>query len=175
MTRVVTIASPHRGSYFANDVTQWLGRRLISLPKMAIEGPMELLALNPNLFRSDDLLLPKTSLDSLSPKCKVLPVMLAAPKPPWMRYHNIVGITKDKPLAENTDGVVPYPSAHLDDVLSEVVVQANHVTIHQQPKSVLEVRRILLEHLRELDEGYLNGRAAIPRTTLLPGATPVVR
>ncbi len=50
---------------------------------------------------------------------------------------------------ERGDGVVSYQSAHLDGVLSEVVVTADHTHVHQHPLAVLEVRRILLEHLQE--------------------------
>ena len=32
--RVITIASPYRGSQFANGATQWLGRRIITLPDL---------------------------------------------------------------------------------------------------------------------------------------------
>jgi hypothetical protein len=33
---------------------------------------------------------------------------------------------------------------------SEIVVPAPHWRVHQHPRSVLEVQRILLEHLREV-------------------------
>jgi hypothetical protein len=41
---------------------------------------------------------------------------------------------------------VSYNSAHLDNVESEITVPADHVTVHQHPRAILEVRRILLEH-----------------------------
>ncbi len=50
---------------------------------------------------------------------------------------------------EPGDGVVPYSSAHLEGVDSELVVPADHFTVHHHPLAVLEVRRILLEHLKE--------------------------
>ena len=51
-----------------------------------------------------------------------------------------------------SDGVVPYVSAHLDDVSSELVVPADHCEVHHHPLAILEVRRILLEHVREYDQ-----------------------
>jgi hypothetical protein len=54
-------------------------------------------------------------------------------------------------LHERGDGVVPYVSAHLPEAESEVVVNADHYTVHHHPLAILEVRRILLEHLREVD------------------------
>jgi len=44
------------------------------------------------------------------------------------------------------DGVVMYRSAHLDGVASEKVVRSSH-SMQSQPQTVLEVRRILREHL----------------------------
>ena len=38
-------------------------------------------------------------------------------------------------------------SARIDGVASELVVPADHTTVHCHPLAVLEVRRILLEHL----------------------------
>jgi hypothetical protein len=57
------------------------------------------------------------------------------------------------------DGVVPYNSAHLDDVDSELVVPADHYHVHHHPLAVLEVGRILREHLRDVDRrlGLENG------------------
>ena len=49
------------------------------------------------------------------------------------------------------DGVVEYTSSHLDNIDSELVVDAYHHTIHAHPLTVLEVRRVLLEHLSELE------------------------
>jgi hypothetical protein len=77
--------------------------------------------------------------------------MLQAEKPPWVQYHNIVGVLPDEgflgSLAAGTDGVVAFESAHLQDAASEIKVNADHSTVHRHPLSVLEVRRILLEHV----------------------------
>ena len=50
-----------------------------------------------------------------------------------------------------SDGVVPYSSAHIDGTDSELVVPADHFHVHHHPLAILEVRRILLDHLREAD------------------------
>jgi pimeloyl-ACP methyl ester carboxylesterase len=153
--RVITIGTPHRGSNFANGTTRFIGSRLITLPKMLVNGRTQLIKDNPGLFRSDNVIEIPTSIDSLSPKCPVLPVMLSAATPPWIKFHNIVGLIPDKGfigrVAGGSDGIVPFNSAHLDNVSSEIVVNADHVQIHSHPRSVLEVRRILLEHLAELN------------------------
>ena len=54
-------------------------------------------------------------------------------------------------LSGDGDGVVSRASAHLDDAVSEITVPADHTTVHAHPAAVLEVRRILLEHLAELE------------------------
>ena len=44
------------------------------------------------------------------------------------------------------DGVVKYESAHLEGVASEKIVRSSHST-QSTPATILEVRRILYEHL----------------------------
>ena len=52
-------------------------------------------------------------------------------------------------MEQNTDGVVTYPSAHLEDAESEIVVEADHSQAHRHPAAIREIRRILLKHLEE--------------------------
>ena len=152
--RVITIATPHRGSNFANQTTRAVAEKIIWLPQQMI-GREQVVKDNPGVFRDTTLLQVKTSLDSLAPESPILAVMLTAERGPWVRYHNIVGLLPHKGLLSHlepdSDGIVPYKSAHLDDVSSEIVVNADHLNVHRHPRSVLEVRRILLEHLAELN------------------------
>ena len=152
--RVITIATPHRGSSFSNETTQYLARRLISLPKTFVQNEQRLRRDNPDFFNPAALIDVTTSIDSLSPRSPILPVMLSAPRAPWVTYHNIVGRLPRRDwldrFAGDGDGVVPYESAHLDDVASEVEVPADHSDVHRHPRSVLEVHGILLEQLAEL-------------------------
>lgn len=156
--RVVTIGTPHRGSKFANGFTRWLGRSLINAPMRLIKGREQLLAQNRGYFRSNSALDIRTSIDSLAPDSPLLPVLLAAKPGPWVTYHNIVGRQPDswlsRVLDEEGDGVVSLASARLDDMpqlASQIVVPSDHVSVHRHPQSVLEVRRILLEQLHELE------------------------
>jgi pimeloyl-ACP methyl ester carboxylesterase len=156
--RVITIGTPHRGSHFANDTTRYLGSKLIRLPKMLMSTRRQLERDNPGLVRDGELIDVATSIDSLSPSSKFLPVLLAAPRPQGVRYHNIVGRVEDEGFVarllggsdeQGGDGVVPVSSARLDNVDSELVVPADHSLVHRHPRSVLEVRRILLQHAAE--------------------------
>lgn len=151
--RVISIGTPHRGSRFANEATRFLSRKLIDMPQMLVRESQQLYRENPGAFKGKSLLKVPTSIDSLSPECPILPVMLQTPRPPWVKHHNIVGVVQDDPLLKKVsgtgDGVVRYESAHLDQVESELVVNADHLHVHRHPISVLEVRRILLMHLKE--------------------------
>jgi len=151
---LIMIATPHRGCNFANDTVRFVARELIHLPQVTLAGREQLLKDNPGMFRDRMLLNVKTSLDSLAPDSPILPVLLHAPRPAWVTYHSIVGVLPNEGLvgkvAGGSDGVVSYASAHLDDVASELKVDADHMTVHRHPLSILEVRRILLEHLQEV-------------------------
>jgi hypothetical protein len=108
---------------------------------------------NKELIRDDELLQIETSIESLDPDSPFFPVMVASRRAPWVRYHNIIGEVPNKglygKLAAGSDGVVAYESATMDDVQSEVIVPSDHVVVHAHPRAVLEVRRILLDHLAE--------------------------
>jgi hypothetical protein len=152
--RVITIATPHRGSPFSNETSQWLLGKLISFPKTLMSSQQKLYLQNPGAFVDKSLVKVDTSIDSLSPSSPVFPVMLASPRPPWVKYHNIVGIAPQQwwtsIVAKESDGVVSKESAHSDYAASEVAVPADHSGIVSHPLAVLEVRRVLLEHLNEL-------------------------
>jgi hypothetical protein len=59
----------------------------------------------------------------------------------------LVGVAEEG----GSDGVVPVASAKLDNVDSQIVVPADHSSVHRHPLSVLELQRILLLHLAEID------------------------
>ncbi|HYW79442.1 MAG TPA: alpha/beta hydrolase [Thermoguttaceae bacterium] len=158
--RVVTIGTPHRGSTVSNQTTQWLLSKLIDLPSKLVQSQQQLFRENRGLFHDTSLLKIHTSIDSLAPDSPIFPVMLASRRPPWVKYHNIIGEVPDdgwlSSLASGSDGVVSRKSSHLDDAESELIVDADHTTVQSHPMAVLEVRRILLEHLAEL-----SGRPAV--------------
>ena len=82
VSRVITIATPHRGSDYANTFTRWMGRRLISIPKLTVNTTKQLLELNPGAFRLDESDMVTTSLDSLSPQSPILQAMMQTPASP---------------------------------------------------------------------------------------------
>ncbi len=152
--RVITISTPHRGSEFANDYTRWLARKLIKLPVMNITTGNRLTAENPHLFRDSQMLTVSNAIDSLAPESPIFPVMLRAKRSPNVKYHNIIGVLQNPSFlypSGRSDGIVDIQSARMDDVESELIVDAEHTTIHMIGTTIFEVRRILLEHLQEVD------------------------
>jgi hypothetical protein len=174
--RVVTLGTPHRGSEFSNDVTRWLGNKLIKLPNKMLKGRSELLARNRGYFRPNAPLDIQTSIDSLSPDSPLLSVLLTAPPGPWVDYHNVVGHDPEagwrEYLVGEGDGVVSLASARLDQMRqlqSQIIVPTDHISVHRHPQSILEVRRVLFEQLAELQDfpqaygtHVASGRAAVP-------------
>ena len=134
---------------------------------------------NPGIFQNSDLLVSSTSIDSLSPDSPLFPAMLRSPRAPWVSFHNIVGMVPTKRwFSEDElkgDGVVEYASAHMDDVVSEIVVDSEHQSIHRNPKAILEVRRILLEHLRSVESEYRVAQRLAARNRAMPAAQAVPR
>jgi hypothetical protein len=112
---------------------------------------------NPELLKNDVADLTPTSLEMLAPGSAALKSLAAAPQAPWVIYHNVIGRTDSRDFLHRVtgdgDGVVSISSAQADDVVSEIIVDADHHSIHRHPRTILEVRRILLEHLDHLRRG----------------------
>ncbi|MGO8691607.1 MAG: hypothetical protein ACLQLG_18465, partial [Thermoguttaceae bacterium] len=110
---------------------------------------------NPRAFSEGSLLKIENSVDSLEPSTPIFPVMLSNRALPWLKCNNILGLLPPHELlgrlAPGGDGVVSAESAHLDNAESELIVAAEHMTIHTHPLVVLEVRRILMAHLAALE------------------------
>ena len=154
--RVVFLGTPHRGSRLSPSLPARLALKFVRAPKELLAEANDVAAENPTLKLRQ---LP-TSVDLLAPHAPALEVLAARSAPPGVHYHSIIGVA---PLSrtlriaevlagfgkpEPGDGVVPYSSAHLDSVDSELVVPAEHTEVHHHPLAVQEVRRILLLHLQ---------------------------
>lgn len=145
---VITIGSPHRGSSYANATTKWLASKVVRLPTDLVSSLQNLAGMKPGIFRAGFSPEYDTSISSLSADSPILPVLLDAPRPPGIHLHNIIG--RESADADG-DGIVSLASASLGDADSQVVVDADHMNIHRHPVAILEVRRVLLEHLGQMD------------------------
>jgi pimeloyl-ACP methyl ester carboxylesterase len=152
--RVITLGTPHHGSRVSNEATQWVTDLLIDLPGDLIESQQELFRKNAGRLPEGTLLAVDDSVESLAPDCPAFEALHESRPAPWVTYHNVVGRRPTSALFRRLtgegDGVVTLDSARSDDVASELIVEADHMTVHAHPAAVLEVRRILLEHLAEL-------------------------
>lgn len=146
----IFIASPHRGTPFANQrIARWVAN-LITLP-VAMLGQLndvsrEMMRISPGKPGTQPLRIPN-SIDNLSDRDPFVQVSSGLPMNPKVRYHSIIG--NDTPgvaLSQASDGVVPYESAHLDGAASELVVPSAH-SVQENPLAILEIRRILREQL----------------------------
>jgi pimeloyl-ACP methyl ester carboxylesterase len=154
--RVVTIGTPHRGSYFANPITRTFTRTVSQLPTMVVDTKRQLMRDNPDLLHDCAMMSIETGVDSLIPDSPYLPLMLESPPAPWVTYNNIIGIVGEEDVlgrisGEEGDGVVALSSARIPGVESEITVPAGHTSIHRHPKAIREVTRILCTHLKQMN------------------------
>jgi pimeloyl-ACP methyl ester carboxylesterase len=153
--RVVTIASPHRGSGEENPFYRNLLRGVVTLPERTTQVGRELLAGEKRFFRDNGRVVPVTSLDALAPTSPLIPVMAEAPNSRSVTYHNIFAVEastfSSRDGSPEGDGIVTVASAKRDDFDSQISIEATHTTAHRHPLAILELRRILLEHLGDVD------------------------
>jgi pimeloyl-ACP methyl ester carboxylesterase len=151
VTRVIFVATPHRGSYLSGGLARRLGRRLVSLPGQLISRGTELMVhtegSEAGRFLRNRM---PTSLDGMSPKNPALLAVAELPVAPQVKAHSIIPVQGEgDPKAGGGDGVVAYSSAHVDNVVSELVVRSPHSCLNH-PATIEEVRRIMYEHLDQL-------------------------
>jgi pimeloyl-ACP methyl ester carboxylesterase len=149
--RVVFISTPHRGSYRASSFVRRLLYRFIKLPSDLLKVSSDLVTLQLNDPSLEARRAVPTSLDSMSPENKTLLTLAAMPLAPGVVGHSIIAVKGDGPLEDGNDGIVAYSSAHVDGMASEFVVRCGH-SCQANPATIEEVRRILLEHLKQLHE-----------------------
>jgi pimeloyl-ACP methyl ester carboxylesterase len=151
VSRVVFIATPHRGSYMASfDLVRRLAAKLISMPRELTTVSTDLLAIRDPSKRLVTLERFPTSIDNMSPGNAFIVTLSEIPIAPTVTANSIIPVdTIDGPLDNGVDGVVAYSSAHIDGVESERVVRPSTHSTQSNPETVDEVRRILLLQAEE--------------------------
>jgi len=144
VTRVVFIATPHRGSFRVSSLVLRMFRRLITLPVTIKRGVEEAIAKNQALANVEGL---PNAVDNMSPSHRFVRTLSASPIAPGVSAHSIIPVKGDPPPAGQNDGVVAYESAHLEGVASEKVIYHSQHSTQSDPGTILELRRILYEHL----------------------------
>jgi triacylglycerol esterase/lipase EstA (alpha/beta hydrolase family) len=147
VTRAVFLATPHRGTPYAQHrLARWIGN-LIRLPvavlkEMADVGDLLKSGESGESGHAAPLYMPN-SIDNLSDASPFIAAAADLPISPHVHYHTIVGVYKSKgSLQDSNDGVVPYASAHLDGADSELAIPSWH-SVQETPAAILELRRIL--------------------------------
>jgi hypothetical protein len=120
-------------------------RRLVTLPATLGSGVRDLAAQNESLGAQLLSDVPN-AVENMRPGHRFVKTLAASPIAPGIAVHSIVAVPEAGPPAGQTDGVVAYESAHLEGVGSEKIVRSHH-SAQGNPVTILEVRRILYEHL----------------------------
>ena len=149
--RVVFLATPHGGSFISGG---WIGRltsKFITLPFRLSDAMKEAVTLNPDVRGAVRSMkgVPKST-DNMDPKSQFVQMYNTFPISSGVTAHSIIPVKNpNDPKEKWNDGVVEYKSAHIEPVKSELIVMNSGHSAQDHPKAIEEVRRILLEHLRE--------------------------
>jgi hypothetical protein len=147
VSRVIFIATPHRGSYRNSSFVQRFLNRFMEFPSDVVDGTASLLQLK------DTIQLPETvkkgvpsSLNGMATDNPFMLTLADIPVAPGIKCHSIIAIKGNDQPPAGADGVVKYTSAHVDYAESEFIVRSGH-SCQGNPLTIEEVRRILLENL----------------------------
>jgi pimeloyl-ACP methyl ester carboxylesterase len=145
VTRVIFIATPHRGSYMASIFVVKLMNKFINLPGGLLKAAVQLEKLRqPGVLGGKPFTVP-TALDNMDASNPFVQTLSGLPIAPGVHAHSIIAVKGSGPPEQGNDGVVEYKSSHIKGVESELVVRSGHST-QGTPETIEEVRRILYEH-----------------------------
>lgn len=150
VTRVIFLATPHHGSYVAGN---WLAHqvaRFITMPATLTQLTSALVTQNEARLKGNFRGM-QSSVYGMTPGNQFIKTLVETPLAPGVTGHSIIAVKDpDTPRDRADDGVVEYTSAHIDGVESEYVVTSGH-SCQDNPHTINEVRRILLEHIAQFD------------------------
>ncbi len=145
VSRVIFIATPHRGSPIANGPIGWAFSHLMRRPLEQAERITEIETLNgPRVLTAELRGSALNAINSLRTDSPILAALDQIPIEPSIPFHSIIPLLGPK---VDSDGVVPYSSSHVNGAESEKIVAGDHSS-QESPEVTREIRRILLEHLR---------------------------
>jgi hypothetical protein len=150
--RVIFATTAHRGGKLAAHPGARLGVRLIRRNKL-LRPTWDLLqkANNDAVFQPFFQDRPLTSVDGMEAGNPLIMALDAQSIAPGVAYHSIIAnIHPGSPYEKSSDGLISYPSAHLDGAASEQIVTARH-SCEANPEFIADVRRILMLHLNEIE------------------------
>ena len=149
--RAIFLAAPHRGTDYADRWFTLAARKIIKIPATFLTTLADTLTSYDVDLKdfvktlTNDVI--QNGPSDLSKKSKFMELTASIPPEKGLVFHSIMGnITKSDDPNVITDGIVPYKSAHLDGAVSEKIFTGGH-SIQETPAAVLELRRILRQHL----------------------------
>jgi pimeloyl-ACP methyl ester carboxylesterase len=146
--RVIFMCTPQRGSYQAGGrIIHWI-TRFMKLPGNLLDVSTDMFQGNADKLRIAANTKMPTSIDNMTPTNPFIQTLATIPVAPQVAAHSIIAVKGDGPPENGNDGVVEYKSAHIEGVESELVVNSGH-SAQGNPRTVAEVRRILLLHANE--------------------------
>lgn len=151
VSRIVYMATPHRGSTFADNWIGRMGQKLIALPSEMLQEATRIATLSSGMFLLNPLQLKDelTSIRQLSPNSSLVKYMSELRHKPGIPVHSIIGDRGKHDTPNSSDGVVKYHSSHLDWSQSETIVPSGH-SVQDDPATAIELRKILREHLAKV-------------------------
>lgn len=153
-SRAIFVAAPHRGTAFADRWFTRAARKIIKLPGAFLSAVGDTLSSEDpslkDLVQQIDHGLIQNGPSDLSHQSKFIALTEDIMPIKGMKYHSIMGNNSNSNDPElMSDDIVPYLSSRLDNAVSEKVFKGRH-SIQESPEAVLELRRILRQHLIEL-------------------------
>jgi hypothetical protein len=152
VNRIVCIATPHKGSVLASLGLGRLASLSVRTPPESKLIHDEAVRLNPGKFQPEYERSTPTSVDLLQPDSLMLKSIGRLRPPCWVTVHSIVGDGHSWFVGVRDDCVVSVESAHTEGAVSEVYVPATHTKVHHHPRTIAELRRILMQHLAETSQ-----------------------
>ncbi len=149
VSRVIFMATPHRGSAFATRAIGRLGSSLVREPDDRRMAHRQLIVSNPGVFSDEVSERIPTSIDLLEPESQLLQTIGQLPAACHVQMHSIIGNRCCTLLHGRSDGVVPVSSAKESRSITERMVKATHTGVKQHPESIHEVITILQLHLQQ--------------------------
>jgi hypothetical protein len=105
VTRVVFIATPHRGSFLASNPLARFGNKFINLPGGLAKSAVQLAKLRePNMLGTPFAI--PTALDNMDASNPGLKSLAATPIAPGAHAHSIIPVKGTGPVEDGNDGVV---------------------------------------------------------------------
>ena len=152
-TRAIFLATPHRGTEYADRWHTKLARKIIRIPGAFLGAFADTLQgqIGLNEFVKElghDLI--QNGPSDLSENSKFTALTQDIQPSKDIKFHSIIGNTVDTQDTKlMSDDIVSYESAYLNGAVSSKVIKGGH-SIQETPEAVLELRRILRLHLTDL-------------------------